>query len=269
MYKKVFIPVVFFCCLFIAAAPMTFGQDSAELAKEGELSMKLKGEHPLAALMRSKPSSLKKELEGVHPRVFLTQAEIDALKEKAKVQKTLWQIALGRVRPLSTRPPPPPAEERRAQNEVGLGIAEAAFVYKMTGEKKYLDAAKKYMDAACSYDIWGYASNKPNVDLAAGHLLYGMGCAYDLLYNDLTKIERDKYRAKLAIQARLMYEFFKPKSGKTYAYSQNHTFIPISGLAITAYALMGETDDAKDWAHLCKQGPLFRLNHYRKLSLPG
>ena len=33
------------------------------------------------------------------------------------------------------------------------------------------------MDAAVSYDIWGYAFSKPNTDLAAGHLLYGMGVA--------------------------------------------------------------------------------------------
>jgi len=48
------------------------------------------------------------------------------------------------------------------------------------------------MDAAVSYDVWGYSYNKPNVDLAAGHLLYGMGWGYDLLYNDLMPAERDK-----------------------------------------------------------------------------
>lgn len=75
-----------------------------------------------------------------------------------------------------------------------------------------------------------------------------MGWGYDMLYNDLTPTERDKYRGKLVKQAHLLYEFFKPKSGKSYAYSQNHTFIPISGLAITAYALMGEVPEAKEWA---------------------
>ncbi|MFT3744788.1 MAG: DUF4962 domain-containing protein [Pyrinomonadaceae bacterium] len=223
-------------------------QDAQELKAEREASAKLKGEHPLINVMKTKPSSLKKELEGVHPRVFVTQAEIDALKDKAKTQKDLWQTALNSVRALTVEAPPPPAETRRAQNEVGIGIAEAAFVYKMTGDKKYLDAAKKYMDAAVSYNVWGYSYNKPNVDLAAGHLLYGMGWAYDLLYNDLTPAERDKYRGKLVKQAHLLYEFFKPKSGKSYAYSQNHTFIPISGLAITAYALMGEVPEAKEWA---------------------
>ena len=229
-----------------------FAQDAQELKAEREASKKLKGENPLVNLMKTTNASLKKELEGVHPRVFVTQSEIDALKEKAKTHKDLWQNVVSNVRALNIEPPKPPAEERRAQNEVAIGIAEAAFVYKITGDKKYLDAAKKYMDAAVSYDVWGYSFNKPNVDLAAGHLLYGMGWGYDLLYHDLTPAERDKYKAKLVKQAKLMYDFFKPKAGKSYAYSQNHTFIPITGLAITAYALEGETPDAKDWAALSR-----------------
>ena len=225
-----------------------FAQDRQELEAERAANAKLKGEHPLVAIAKTKPSSLRKGLEGVHPRVYMTQAEIDALKEKAKTQKELWQTALARVRALTVEPAAAPAQERRVQNEVGIGIAEAAFVYKITGDKKYLDAAKKYIDAAISYDIWGYAYNKPNVDLAAGHLLYGMGWAYDLLYNDLTPTERTRIREKLVRQANILHDFFKPKSGKTYAYSQNHTFIPISGLGVTAYALMDEVPEAKEWA---------------------
>lgn len=231
-----------------AASSAAFAQDKQELEAEKRANAGLKGEHPLFALMKTRQSALKPELKGVHPRVFLTQGEIDGLKAKMKNEPELWQTAIARVRALTKEPPAPPAEERRVQNEVGLGIAEAAFIYKITGEKKYLDAARKYMDAAVSYDVWGYSYNKPNVDLAAGHLLYGMGWAYDLLYNDLTAAEKTKYREKLIKQARLLYDFFKPKNGKTYAYSQNHTFIPISGLAVAAYALDDETPEAKDWA---------------------
>jgi hypothetical protein len=238
--------------LFTVFVGFAYSQDSQELKAELEASRKLTGEHPLIALARSKPSTLRPELVGVHPRVFVTQAEIERLKQKALSHKELWQTVLSRVRALTVEPPKPPAEERRVQNEVGIGIAEAAFVYKTTGDKKYLDAAKEYMDAAVSYDVWGYSYNKPNVDLAAGHLLYGMGWAYDLLYNDLTPAERDKYRNKLIKQARLLYDYFKPRSGKAYAYSQNHTFIPITGLAVTAYALMGETPEANDWAALSR-----------------
>lgn len=238
--------------LILVFSIFALSQDSQELKAEREASGKLTGEHPLVAISRSKPSTLRTELAGVHPRVYVTQAEIDKLKQKSRTQSELWQTALSRVRALAVEPPAPPAQARRVQNEVGIGIAEAAFVYKITGEKKYLDAARKYMDAAVSYDIWGYAYNKPNVDLAAGHLLYGMGWAYDLLYDDLTVSEREKYRSKLVKQARLLYDFFKPKSGKTFAYSQNHTFIPITGLAVTAYSLMGDVPEANDWAALSR-----------------
>ena len=245
--------VIFWALFLLTPSGALLAQDSQELrAERGDAGKKIKGEHPLVELMRARHSSLKPELANVHPRVFLTQAEIDDLKLKAAAQPELWQTALAKIRALTVAPAPPPAEERRAQNEVGLGIAEAAFVYKITGERKYLDAAKKYLDAAVSYDVWGYSYNKPNVDLAAGHLLYGMGWGYDLLYHDLTPAERDKYRTKLVRQAKLMFEFFKPKTGKTYAYSQNHTFIPIAGLAVAAYALAGEVPEAKDWAQLSR-----------------
>src|SRR5437588_2599224 len=203
--------------------------------------------------MRSRKSSLRPELMGVHPRVYVTDKELDELRQRARTtHRDLWQQALRKVRALKTEPAAPPAQQRRAQNEVGIGIAEAAFAYKIEGDKKYLDAARKYMDAAVSYDIWGYATNKPNVDLAAGHLLYGLGWGYDLLYHDLTEQERTRYREKLIKQARLMADYFKPKSGKTYSYSQNHTFIPISGLAVAAYALYDEVKEAPEWAALAR-----------------
>lgn len=238
--------VVCFLFLFLA-------QDARELRQEKLASQKLKGEHPLVGLMRTRKSTLKPELAGVHPRVYVTDKELDELRERARTtHKELWQKALRHVRALDTTPPPPPAQKRREQNEVGIAIAEAAFVYRIERDKKYLDAARKFMDAAVSYDIWGYANNKPNVDLAAGHLLYGLGWGYDLLYNDLTESERARYRDKLIKQARLLADYFKPKPGRTFAYSQNHTFIPTAGLGVAAYALYGETPEAAEWASLAR-----------------
>jgi len=241
-------------CLVISGNPLPLvAQDARELEQEKVASKKLKGEHPLVEVMRTRKSALKPELANVHPRVYVTEKELDDLRVRAhSTHRDLWQQALNNVRALKTEPAPPPAQTRRAQNDVGLAIAEAAFVYKIEKDPKYLTAAKKFMDAAVSYEIWGYANNKPNVDLAAGHLLYGLGWGYDLLYNDLTENERARYRDKLIKQSRLLFEFFKPKSGKTYAYSQNHTFIPIAGLGVAAYALYGETPEAAEWASLSR-----------------
>jgi hypothetical protein len=97
------------------------GQDKQELEAEKAAGAKLKGEHPLVAISRSKPSSLRSELVGVHPRVYMTQDQIDKLKKKAVSQKDLWQTAVSRVRAMAVEPPPAPAQDRRVQNEVGIG----------------------------------------------------------------------------------------------------------------------------------------------------
>ncbi|MBS1814262.1 MAG: DUF4962 domain-containing protein [Acidobacteria bacterium] len=203
--------------------------------------------------MRTLKSQVRPELANVHPRVYFTDAELKTLRAKAHgPQRAWWMKTLANARALKADPPPPPAEMRRQQNDVAFAIAEAAFFYKIEGDRKYLVAAKKYMDAAVSYDVWGYSFSKPNVDLAAGHLLYGMGVAYDLLYNDLTEAERTKYRGCIARHGELLYAYFAPRPGRSWAYSQNHTFIPMAGLAVAAYAVYGEVPQAAKWAALAR-----------------
>lgn len=205
--------------------------------------------HPVEEIEKAHPGVLKAELAGVHPRVFFTDAELAVLRSRAQTtHRELWARALGNMTCLTAEPAPAPAQARRAQNETAYGIAEAAFAYRMTGDAKYLAAARKYMEAAVSYDVWGYTYNKPNVDLAAGHLLYGLSMGYDLLYNDLTPEERARYREKLAKQAHLLFESYKLSADTKFAYSQNHLFIPAAGLGIAAYALYGEVPEARQWA---------------------
>ena len=209
--------------------------------------------HPLTRLMAERNSSLLAPLRGKHPRVYVTNEGLKALRKRARTtHRDVWQRVLQNLRALKKEPPPAPAQVRRAQNEVGIGIAEAALAFQIERDTKYLDAARRYMDAAVSYDVWGYTYNKPNVDLAAGHLLYGMGWGYDLLYHDLTEQERTRYRDKIAKQARLLAEHYKPRPGRTYSYSQNHVFIPMAGLGVAAYALYDEITDAPEWARLSR-----------------
>ncbi|MEM7674369.1 MAG: DUF4962 domain-containing protein [Myxococcota bacterium] len=216
-------------------------------------SKALVGKHPLLTLMAQQASTPRPELMGTHPRLFFSGSDIEHLRTKARTTHAhLWKPVLANLRALTSEPPAPPAQGRRSQNVVGLGIAEAALAYVIEQKPEYLQAAKKWMDAAVSYDIWGYAYNKPNVDLAAGHLLFGLGWGYDMLYNDLTPAERTKYRTKLVKQARMLFDYYEVRPGRTYAYSQNHVYIPVAGLSVAAYALYGEEPEAKNWAQLAR-----------------
>lgn len=230
---------------------LAFAQDSREAL--GISQGKADGPHPLEAEMRLHPAPLRTELRGVHPRVFVTADGLNQLQEKARgSHRAHWQRALANLRALREDPPAAPAQERRAQNTVALQLAGAALAYRIEGDDKYLDAARRYLEAALGYDTWGYTYSKPNVDLAAGLLLYGVGWAYDLLYDVLPPALRERTRGKLARQARLLADHYQLKPGSRISYSQNHVSIPLAGLAVAAYALWDEEPEAARWAALVR-----------------
>jgi hypothetical protein len=208
---------------------------------------------PFAQLL-AKPVSLKPELRDAHPRVFVTDAGLDTLRERARTTHAAeWKRVLAALPALKGDPPPAPGpQERRSQNNVAFAIVGVSLAFAVERRPEYLEAARKWTLAAIDYEPWGYSYNKPNVDLAAGHLLYAIGWAYDLLYHDLSEPERRRIRASLERHATLVYDYFAPAPGKRFNFTQNHDFIPTSGLAVTALALMGESADAGKWAALAR-----------------
>lgn len=203
--------------------------------------------------------ALKPELVGVHPRVFVTKQGLLALRVRARTtHKAEWQRVLAGLPAMKDAPPPPPGPQaRRSQNNVAFAIAGVSLAYQIEREPRYLKAAKEWTLAAADYEPWGYTTNKPNVDLAAGHLLYAIGWAYDLLYHELSADERQRIRGSLERHAGLVYDYFAPGPKQRFNFTQNHDFIPTSGLAVTALALLGESKGAPRWAALA------RAHHHR------
>lgn len=202
---------------------------------------------------------LKPELVGVHPRVFVTKAGIDTLRERSRsTHRAEWSRVIANLAAMKGAPPVVPGpQERRSQNNVAFAIVEVSLAYAVDRQPRYLTAAKAWTLAAIDYEPWGYTYNKPNTDLAAGHLLYATGWAYDLLYDDFSSAERARIRASLERHANLVYEAFAPAPGRKHVFTQNHDFIPTAGLAVAALALMGESKDAERWAVLA------RAHHHR------
>ncbi|MBX7186425.1 MAG: heparinase II/III family protein [Vicinamibacteria bacterium] len=203
--------------------------------------------------------ALKPELVGVHPRVFVTKEGLQALRDRARTtHRVEWTKVLANLAAMKGAPPPVPGpQERRSQNNVAFAVAEISLAWAVERKPEYLAAAKAWTLAAIDYEPWGYTYNKPNTDLAAGHLLYALGWAYDLLHDDFTPAERSRIAASLERHANLVYDAFLPRPGKTLRFTQNHDFIPTSGLGIAALALMGESKDAERWAALA------RAHHHR------
>ena len=217
-------------------------------------------EVPTFAELLSHPVALTPALVGVHPRVFVTSDELAALRQRARTtHRAEWTQVLATLPALNGDPPPPPGPQaRRSQNDVAFAVAGVSLAWAIEQDPKYLAAAKRWMLAAIDYEPWGYTHNKPNVDLAAGHLLYALGWAYDLLYHQLTDAERGRVRASLERHAGLVYDYFRPGGGqRRFEFTQNHNFIPTAGLAVTALALMGESPEAGKWAALA------RAHHHR------
>lgn len=213
---------------------------------------------PFEELLR-RPVNLRPELQGKHPRIFFTNESLKALRERARESsRDLWQETVRGMAALKENPPAPgdaildKSGNDSIQYTLAYRLSEATFAYSIEQDQKYLDAARKYLLTIIKYDPWGYTFRTPNVDLPPAHLLYAVAFAYDGLYDKLNPSERDAVRAKLARQGHLMYEYFKYKPKKRYSYSQNHTFIPMTGLAVAAFALMGEEKEAQDWAQLAR-----------------
>ncbi len=219
---------------------------------------------PFGELLK-RPVELSRESRGVHPRLFFKAGDIPGLRDKAKNGgQQLWKETLGEIRTLK-RPVPDPANEdlyksgldkRKAgsmtQYALAFQITQTSLAYVIEQDERYLNAAKAWTLAACEMPLWGYTYNKPNVDLPPAHLLYAVAFAYDVLHDKLTETEKAAIRNKLVKQGRLMYDYFRYKPGKRYTYTQNHTWIPMAGLAIAAYAIMDEVPEAVEWAKLSR-----------------
>lgn len=206
---------------------------------------------PAFADLLSRTVRLKPSLVGVHPRVFVDSAGLGVLRERARTtHREDWQKVLAALPALAGDPPPPPGPQaRRSQNNVAHAIAGVSLAWAVERRPELLVAAKKWTLAAIDYEPWGYSYSKPNVDLAAGHLLYAIGWAYDLLYHELTPRERARIRASLERHASIVHEHFTPGAARQrFEFTQNHNFIPTAGLGVAALALLGESPQAERWA---------------------
>lgn len=184
-----------------------------------------------------------------HPRLYLTAERVAQLRSAiTTTHAEIWGVVKQQADSVAGSRPPvfekakdSSGDEQLWQREVGNKLPYVAMAYLLTGEKKYLDAAKEWSLASCGYPHWGLGSSRDGKDLAAGHQLFGLALVYDWLYSDLDAGTRETIRRTLIERGAVM---FTAASRRT-SFLQNHLWVDACGLAAAGYALAGDPEAGK------------------------
>ena len=215
---------------------------------------------------------------GVHPRLYLTKERIAELRSKiGTTHAPLWRELKEQADRLLASGPPEYRgndegiwDEQWWQANNGPSMINLAMTYLISGERKYLDAAREWALATCRYPGWGVGW-ADGIDCMTGHNLYGLAVVYDWCYSDLDEETRTVIRETLVRRAS---HLFKKAAGGTIvptaedfrerpwpeweeAWLQNHLWVNSCGLAAAGLALYDETDEARLWTG-------FALDRFRR-----
>lgn len=194
---------------------------------------------PLAPILRGRADA--------HPRLFLDAQGFERLKTAITgTHAPIWARVKERADALALQQPPryedhlPSREndEQLWQRPVGEALPYLSMAYRLTGESKYLQAARAWALASVGYEHWSTGS-QADADLSAGHQSFGLAVTYDWLYDSLDAEARDVIRRQLIRHCNLMWLGI-PRIRKPLL--QNHLWVCITGLGTAALALAGEPE---------------------------
>jgi hypothetical protein len=198
-------------------------------------------------------------VRGVHPRLYLTDQRVEELRRSVQTTHAgLWSEVRKLADDLTTVNPPQYTASSTDpgqlwQRPVGNAMPYLALAYRLTGQTRYLDAAKRWALASCSYPEWGIGFRN-STDLAAGHQLFGLALVYDWCYHDLDQPLRDRIRSTLASRGALMFQTAaKERLWWHRLYMHNHMWVSLSGLGAAGLAIFDEEDDAQLWIGMALQ----------------
>lgn len=140
-----------------------------------------------------------------------------------------------------------------------------AFIYQMTGDKKYAEKAFEFADVICDLQSWTYRAHEfpiiysrvwPkyvdddmvvfNFDIRSVYIGHALSAVYDWTYDVLTKRQRDRIRGalmeKVILPVRKNYQYLWDAN----AFACNHCQLFCSGIGVTSLALLTENPELVD-----------------------
>ncbi len=204
------------------------------------------------------PSPFAGEETATHPTLFFTRADVEALRDKCATATSRQYDAILAYAEAHLADVPPALsgdyEERglAIEHPYLTNILDFSFLALLTGDARFVEAAKRWTLALASMDMWAGPVSPRDKEadrgLYAGFGLTALACAYDWLYDDLSAEERAAVRAKTAKIAEGIYRATRGGEWWSGAYLHHDLWIPVAGMGLASIAIAGETPAARDWA---------------------
>lgn len=222
----------------------------------------------LAELPMPEVGTLKKQLANVRPRIFLTGKREQEIKGAIKAGDVKWwkpfiQAADDATREKEYAEPAgysggtfSAAEWRRifTPGKVGSAhVARTALAYRLTGEEKYLDAARRWLLTLASWNPRGITSHgvqqadgsKGN-DEASMPILDRMALGWDWVGDKLSEEDRQKILASMTERGNQVLALLQQQDFLTHPFS-NHEGRVLAFLGNAGLAFLGDIPDAERW----------------------
>lgn len=227
-------------CLLVTAA----AQETGAVLPEEKPARKSSVSDPSRDALLVGTFKLRKEWQGVHPRLFTDAHELAQAIQAWKADPQAFESYFPNDKTLGR----PPEDLSKGENAIGDSIllARIAVALRITGEPKYAAAIKRWIPKLQQMEPIHFPRIfEGNRDLSAGHFLFGIAIAYDVLQGAIEPADEAVIRTALISQARQTYNDLLALPG--YPYEQNHFSIPLAGLAIASMSLADELPEAKTW----------------------
>ena len=132
----------------------------------------------------------------------------------------------------------------RISQDIQVYLPVHAFLFILTGDGKYLAAARDWLLGVCSWPFWGL-QNALERDYEAGWILQATSLAYDWLYRELDEAERALVQGAMKRVAGNIHDAAGEQL-EDLKFSP-HGFSQIPSIGLAGLALIGEDENAPAW----------------------
>ena len=174
-----------------------------------------------------------------HPRLFLKDEDFETLKEKnipgsivSLLHNILLEIAdaeIAACKTLKYKLDPSGKRILPISRNALKRISSCGYMYKMTGEAKYLEQVEKDMNTVCAFKDWNHSHF-----LDVGEMAMAVAIGYDWLYNELS--EETKAKARDALNKHAFGHTSEGKYCKFYKARNNWNQVCNGGLVAASLA---------------------------------